>query len=79
MLSGRPLILFVEGDASAALLLSEPDLLDGVGGEWVGRGDERGLGAETVLVGNIAYLSEAAFREGEAVEGGKGEVRACSV
>lgn len=49
---------FIEGDAEGPLLLSEANLLDGVDGERVGRGDEGGLGLEAEFVGDVADFSD---------------------
>ena len=66
--SVQPSALFVKGDASRALLLADADLFQGVGGERVRRGDQRGLCAVTSLVSEEPDLSDSAVREGEPVE-----------
>ncbi|MPC64797.1 hypothetical protein E2C01_058918 [Portunus trituberculatus] len=52
--------------AKPALALGEADLFDGVGGEWVRRGDERGIRAVAILVSHIGDTAGASLREGEA-------------
>lgn len=55
-----------------SLTFSEANLFDGMGGERVGRGDERGLGAVAIFVSHVRELGRATLREGEAGNGGKG-------
>lgn len=60
-------VLFpVEGDALGALLLGDADLLDGVSGEGVGGGQQRGLGPVAELVSNEGDHGDGAVRKGEA-------------
>lgn len=48
--------------AKSPLLLSEGDLLEGVGGQWVGRGYEGALSAEAKFVSHVAHLYHVAIR-----------------
>ncbi|MPC73880.1 hypothetical protein E2C01_068221 [Portunus trituberculatus] len=52
--------------AKPALALGEADLLDGVGGERVRRGDERGLWAVAIFVSHVGDTAGASLREGKA-------------
>lgn len=60
-------LILLPDDAPSTLLLSDADLLDGVGGEGMGCWDERGFSAVAILISDIANLSESTFREWEAV------------
>lgn len=46
-----------------ALLLSDTNLLDGVGGERVRRGDQRGLSTVPIFISEVGELSNDAIGE----------------
>lgn len=49
------------------IFFGEFDLIDSVLGEWVGRGEQRGLDLVAFFVGDVAELSDSAVRECEPV------------
>lgn len=57
---------------SVSLTLSEANLFDGVGGERVWCGDERGLWAVAIFVGHVSNLACATLREGKTGNHGNG-------
>ena len=63
-----------EGDALGSLFFGDPDLLLGVGGEWVWGGQDVTQGAEAVLVSHEFDAGEAAVDEREA-EGEKKKIK----
>lgn len=65
--------LLFEDHPGGALLLGESDLVEGVGGEGVGGGEEVGLGLEAVLVGGVGDLGDGAVGEGEPGRKGRKE------
>lgn len=71
MLCCIPSRVLVKDDPSSALVLGDADLLDGVGGEWMGRWDQWGLSAVAELVSDVADLSWGAVGKSESVDEGE--------
>lgn len=61
----------LEGDALLTLLLSDADLLHGVGGKGVRRRDQRGLSTVAIFISDVGELSNNAVRESKPVRAKK--------